>query len=238
MQRLMRLLYPPQCLSCDRQVVSDFGLCGQCWSETPFIFGLVCQSCGTPLPGEDPGYALECDACLERPRLWQGGRAALVYKGRGRGFVLSLKRGDRLDLPRSFAPWMLRAARPLLKPDTLIVPIPLHWRRLLERRYNQSALLSRALARLSGYEHCPDLLQRHRRTPSQEGHDKEARFQNLEGSMRLSRTGRRRAKGRHILLVDDVMTSGATFSAAAEACLAGGAAQISTLSLSRAVKDM
>ncbi|TKA95662.1 ComF family protein, partial [Cereibacter changlensis] len=98
LQAALRLLYPPQCLTCDALVTTDFGLCGPCWRETPFITGLVCDLCGTPLPGEDPGHAVHCDDCLTLARPWARGRAALLYKDNGRRIVLALKHGDRLDL--------------------------------------------------------------------------------------------------------------------------------------------
>lgn len=97
MQALLRLIYPPQCLSCGAEVDTDFALCPACWRDTPFITGLVCDGCGTPLPGEE-STAVHCDDCLTLARPWDQGRAALLYRDKGRGFVLSLKHGDRGDL--------------------------------------------------------------------------------------------------------------------------------------------
>lgn len=237
LQAALHMIYPPQCIACDAMVTSDFGLCGVCWRETPFITGLVCDLCGTPLPGTDPDHAVHCDDCLRVARPWSRGRAAMLYKDRARDMVLALKHADRLDLARPAAGWLLRAVQPILQPKMLVAPVPLHWRRLFKRRYNQSALLSAQLARLAGLDHCPDLLQRHRSTGSQEGRNRDERFRNMSDSMRLHRKHAPLAEGRHILLVDDVMTSGATFAAAAEACLAGGAGQISILALTRVAKD-
>ena len=146
LQAVLQMIYPPQCISCDALVTSDFGLCGKCWRETPFIAGLVCDQCGTPLPGEDPGHAVHCDDCLLIARPWDQGRAALLYKDNARKMVLQMKHGDRTDLARPAAAWLHRAARPLLVPDMLLAPVPLHWFRLVKRRYNQAALLSAGLA--------------------------------------------------------------------------------------------
>lgn len=237
MQALLHLIYPPQCLTCDARVTTDFGLCGSCWRATPFITGLVCTKCGTPLPGQDEGVEVLCDDCLSIARPWAHGRAALLYQDNGRTLVLALKHGDRLDLVRPAAQWLQAAAGPMLRRDMLVAPVPLHWRRLLNRRYNQAAMLSGALARRAGLEHCPDLLRRLRQTGTQEGRNRDGRFANMADALSLTPRQARRVEGRHLLLVDDVMTSGATLAAAAEACIAGGAADVSILVLARVAKD-
>lgn len=237
LQGALHLIYPPQCVSCDAQVTTDFGLCAACWRETPFVMGLVCDQCGVPLPGDDPGHAVRCDDCLTTARPWSQGRAALLYRDNGRRIVLSLKHGDRLDLARPAGTWLLRAASPILKPGMVVAPIPLHWMRLLRRRYNQAALLSDALSRLAGLDHCPDLMVRKRSTGSQEGRDRDGRFRNMQGSISVHPKRTRLIDGRHALLVDDVMTSGATLAAAAEACITAGATEVSVLVLARVAKD-
>lgn len=237
LQAVLHLIYPPQCLSCDALVTTDFGLCGACWRATPFITGLVCDLCGTPLPGQDDGKPVHCDDCLMIARPWSRGRAAMLYKDNARSLVLALKHGDRLDLARPAANWLLRAARPLLEPDMLVAPVPLHWLRLIRRRYNQAALLSKALSALAQLDHCPDLLVRRRSTGTQEGRGRDARFANMSSAIALHARRAHLAEGRHVLLVDDVMTSGATLAAAAEACVAGGAKAVSVLALARVAKD-
>lgn len=237
MQSVLSTLFPAQCIKCGEPATEDFGLCGPCWRETPFIGGLVCDRCGTPLPGEDEGRQEYCDDCLTLARPWDRGRAALLYKDNGRKLVLALKHGDRLDLVRPATVWLMRAAAPILKPDMLVVPVPLHWSRLFRRRYNQSALLSRAVAKAAGLDHCPDLLIRRRKTASQDGRNRDERFANVSGAMHMHRSRAGRVMGRDVLLIDDVMTSGATLATAADACLAGGANTVSTLVLARVAKD-
>ncbi len=237
MQSVLRLLLPPTCLVCDRPVTTEAGLCGACWRETPFIQGLVCDKCGLPLPGEDTGRPEYCDDCLTMARPWARGRAAILYKDSARRMVLGLKHGDRIDLVGPAAGWMRRAGAPLLTGDPLVAPVPLHWLRLLRRRYNQSALLGQALARGAGLDWCPDLLVRPRPTPPQDHRDRDARFRNVAGAIRAHPARAGRLSGRQILLVDDVMTSGATFAAATEACLEAGAASVSVLALARVAKD-
>lgn len=235
MQAVLRLVYPPQCVACGEAVDSDFGLCGPCWRETGFITGLVCDLCGVPLPGE--GEGAECDDCIALGRPWVQGRAAFLYRDVGRKLVLGLKHADRIELARPAGEWLLRAARPILREGMVVAPVPLHWRRLLRRRYNQSALLSARLAASAGLAHCPDLLQRVRATGTQDGRDRAGRFGNLTGAMRVHPRRAQVLKGAHVLLVDDVMTSGATLTACAEACLATGARRVSVAVLARVAKD-
>lgn len=235
-QSALRMIYPPACIACGALTDAEFGLCGDCWREAGFIAGLVCDKCGVPLPGEDGGETALCDDCLAIARPWSRGRAAMLYGDTGRRIALSLKHGDRLDLARPAAHWMTRAVRPILTAGMLVAPVPLHWLRFVKRRYNQSALLAGRVAREAGLEFCPDLLVRARRTASQEGRDRDGRFANVEGAIRAHPWRKGRMAGRHVLVVDDVFTSGATLAVAAEACLAAGAAEVSVLALARVAK--
>lgn len=238
-QALIRAIYPPQCISCNALVASDFGLCADCWRDTPFINGLVCDGCGVPLLGETiAGQVEHCDDCLHGDRSWGQGRAAMMYRANGRRLILQLKHGDRMDLARPAAEWLRRAAQPLVQPDMLVAPVPLFWWRLFTRRYNQAALLSSAFAKSAGLAHCPDLLERIRQTGSQEGRSRLERFEGVRGAFAVPKRRLDLIQGRRILLVDDVLTSGATFHAASLACLQAGALSVSVLALARVAQEV
>ncbi|WP_110813447.1 ComF family protein [Pseudoroseicyclus aestuarii] len=236
MESAVRLIYPPRCVLCGDLTEADFALCPLCWGETRFAAGLCCDQCGAPLPGEGDGSE-RCDDCLVLARPWGRGRSALVYAGGGRRMVLALKHGDRTDLVRTLGGWMARAGRGILGPDVLLVPVPLHPLRLLRRRYNQAALLAGAAARAVGAAHCPDALIRLRATRPLDGHGREARFAALDGAIAPHPRRGALMRGRSVVIVDDVMTSGATLAASAEAARRAGAARIDVLTLARVVKD-
>lgn len=223
-------------MMCEARVEERGGLCGPCWRETPFLQGLVCHACGSSLPGEDAGEVL-CDTCLALPRPWEAGRAAISYRDAGRRVVLALKHRDRLDLVPAAAEWLHRAGQPLFRPDTVLVPVPVHWTRLLTRRYNQAAELCRGLARVSGLQAVPDALLRTRRTPMLDGLTVAERFDTLSGAIKVDPERSDALAGRDVCVMDDVMTSGATLAAATGAIYAAGAERVCVLVLARVEKD-
>ncbi|WP_246849447.1 ComF family protein [Rubellimicrobium arenae] len=232
---LRRAVYPPACIACGALTESEFALCGPCWRDAGFLMGaLVCDSCGIPLPGQDAG-PVHCDDCLRRPRPWSRGRAALPYRATGRQLALALKHGDRTDLAKPMGRWLAAAASPLLQDDQVLVPVPLHWSRLLRRRYNQAQLLAREAGRLLGRPVVPDALVRCRATRSLGHGGREARAAALSGVIVPHPRQGRRLQGRAVLLIDDVMTSGATLSACAGAAREAGAADVRVLVLARAL---
>lgn len=237
LQSVIRAIYPAQCVACDAQTDAEFGLCGPCWRETLFIGGAICDTCGTPLPGDDGGDVLQCDDCMTIARPWDKGRAALIYAGIGRSLVLRLKHSDRTELARPAAVWMAKVASDLVQNDTILVPVPLHWTRLMRRRYNQSALLVHALGREMDLPVCADALLRPRKTKPLEGHSRFARFEALADAIVPNPKRQSQLKGKSVLLVDDVMTSGATLAASTTAAIAAGAKNVSIVTLARVVKD-
>ena len=198
--------------------------------------GLVCDACGASLQGQEDGQAAFCDDCLVVTRPWVSGRAVMAYRGVGRRLVLALKHGDRTDLAPSVADWLKKVGQPILTPDTVLVPIPIHWTRMLTRRYNQAAELSRALAYSANLTHCPDALLRTRKTLKQDGMTVDERFANLHGAIEANPKRADCFAGKTVCLVDDVMTSGATLTVATSALLSAGAEKVCVLVLARVEK--
>ena len=236
-QTVLETVFPPHCLSCQQMVSELGGLCPDCWRDAYFISGLVCDKCGVPLPGESLDTAEICDDCMTIARPWAQGRAVFVYKGTGRSLVLGLKHADRQDIVPVAGKWMLRSLGGILTPNMIVTPIPLHWFRFWRRRYNQSALLAREIAKQSGLLYAPDLLKRKKHTRSLDGLSRDERFALMQSRISLNPRWRHKIRGRDVLIVDDVMTSGATLAAASDAANVAGAGQICIVALARVQKD-
>lgn len=225
-------IYPPRCIACTEPTDMPHGLCPACWRETHFISGAACDRCGVPLMGETAAGDV-CEGCRRHPPAWSRGRAAVLYAGKGRHVVLALKHGDRTDTVGPLARWMAAAGRDILAEADLIAPVPLHWRRLIRRRYNQSAELGRRIGRISGVRFAPDLLDRLRATVPQESMNSLERAENQSGAFGVGKRWCAALAGKRVVLIDDVLTSGATLSSCAETLRAAGAADVDVLVLAR-----
>jgi ComF family protein len=231
---LLDLLFPPLCIACREPLGAGLGFCAACWTSIVFLDGPMCDCCGLPF-GVDPGEGTRCAACLARPPAYERARALLVYDDNSRAPILALKHADRLELVPGFAQWLERSGRPLLAESDLIVPVPLHRFRLWRRRYNQAAELARVLARRTSKPVAVRALERSRPTESQGAMaSAKARRRNVLRAFRVPEPGL--VAGRNILLVDDVLTTGATAEACARALKRAGAARVQILTLARVVK--
>ncbi|NQU72369.1 MAG: ComF family protein, partial [Rhodospirillales bacterium] len=184
----------------------------------------------------DPGVGAVCGECLRAPPPFERARTVFRYDEHSRDLVISFKHRDRIDAAPAYGKWMARAGREILAEADLIVPVPLHRRRLISRRYNQSAELCHALSRETGLPHNPDLLVRTRATPTQGRLNRAERERNVRGAFALRPDAVTSLQGRRVVLVDDVLTTGATVNACARTLLRGGAAAVDILTLARVVR--
>jgi ComF family protein len=228
-------LLPPLCLSCRVEVGEPGSLCPECWSKATFLAPPFCACCGLPFEFETDAAAL-CGECIARPPRFGRARAVFRYDEASRDLILRLKHADRLEGVPAFARWMVRAGSDVLSGADLLVPVPLHRWRLAARRYNQAALLALAMGRQSGVPAAPDLMIRHRRTPPQGHLGHSGRRDNVAGAFAVPDRRKPDVEGRRIVLVDDVMTSGATVDECARVLLKAGAAGVDVLTLARVLR--
>ena len=219
---LLDLIFPPMTLDSDARAFTG-GLSAETWSRIKFISDPACMGCGIPFE-YDPGA--RCAACLAKPRAFDAARAACLYDETSRDPILKLKHADRVDLAPMLARWISRAAVELIEEADAIAPVPLHPLRLLGRRYNQAAEIARPLAAMTGTPYLPDALVRRRATASQGGKSGSGRRRNVAGAFDVPARRRRHVEGLRILLIDDVLTTGATAEGCARALKAAGAARV------------
>ncbi|MEM8770773.1 MAG: ComF family protein [Pseudomonadota bacterium] len=228
-------LTPPRCALSGEPVAFHRGLSGPCWAQLQFIDAPYCARCGVAF-SIDYGDGMLCPACIAQPPDFDRARAAIVYNDAGHRLVVGFKHTDRTENADMFGAWMARAGRDLLTPSTILAPAPLHRTRLWTRRYNQSALLAQSIAKQTGALFQPDLIRRVRATPPQKELTAKARVRNVAGAFRVPEQNKAKLRGAHIVLVDDVLTTGATLSACARALKRAGADVVDALVLARVVK--
>lgn len=218
------LIFPHHALDGGSRVGSA-GLTAGGWGKVVFLDDPVCDGCGLPFD-YDLGPGVRCAACEARPRAFSRARAACLYDEHSRDLILQFKHADRTDLALMFSLWLGRAASALIAQADAVVPVPMHPLRLLRRRYNQAAEMARPLARRAGVAYWPGAVVRRRAGESQAGKSGSGRRRNVQGAYACPPGWSRRLAGKRILLVDDVMTTGATAEACAKALLKAGAAGV------------
>ncbi len=235
-RRLVDSILPPRCINCRALVDRETALCGDCWPLVDFLAPPLCRCCGFPFEYDPGPEEALCAACTARHPIFERARAVLVYGELSRRLVLDFKHGDRTWPAPAFGRWLARAGAPLVADADLALPVPLHRSRLYARRYNQAAMLALALGRETGLAVHPDILTRQRATPSQGRLSAAARRRNVRGAFAMRPGGEAAVAGRRVLLLDDVLTTGATAEECARTLLRAGATAVDVLTLARVVR--
>jgi ComF family protein len=225
---------PPLCPACREPVGAQGALCASCWGKLSFIAPPYCEKLGIPF-AYDPGPGVLSMQAIADPPAYGRARAAVRYDDVSRVLIHGLKYSDRLDLAPMLGRWMAQAGRALLTQADALVPVPLHWRRLWARRFNQSAALAEVVSQASGIPVARDALKRRKSTPQQVGLSVSERALNVQGAFAVPARGRAEVVGRRLILIDDVLTSGATVDACSRALLRAGAAAVDVLVFARVV---
>src|SRR5437764_6935909 len=220
-------------VSC-REPVDGEGVCAECWAKLSFIAQPYCPRLGIPFV-YDPGSELLSMEAIANPPAYARARAAVRYDDVARTLVHALKYQDRTDLAPAMGRWMARAGQELLGEADVLVPVPLHWRRGWSRRYNQSGALARVIEQQTGVKVRGELLRRVRATEQQVGLSRPQRASNVQGAFKVSADRQSEVQGRRVVLIDDVLTSGATVDACARALLRAKAAAVDVLVFARVV---
>jgi len=226
---------PPTCSGCGDVVAEQHTLCSDCWGTLTFLGRPCCDACGHPFEYEVPDRTL-CGACTREHPPFDRARAALLYDGASKDLILGFKHADKTDTQFLFAKWLMLGGADLVRAADIVAPVPLHWTRLFSRRYNQAALLAQSVAKLADKPVVADLMIRHRKTPSQGHLGVRARTRNVTGAFRIAPQHLLKLRGKRVLLVDDVYTTGATVRATAKVLKRAGVSGVDVLTLARVVK--
>jgi ComF family protein len=230
------LALPPLCAAC-REPVEGRGLCPACWSKLSFITRPYCERLGIPFV-YDPGPGILSMEAIAHPPAYHRARAAVRFDEISRALVHGLKYADRLDLAPMMGRWIAHAGRELLAEADALVPVPLHWRRSWARRFNQSAMLAAAISRETGLPVAAGALKRVKPTAQQFGLSRTERAANVQGAFRVPADGKAAVTRRRLVLIDDVLTTGATVDGCARALLRAGAANVDVLVFARVAEPV
>lgn len=235
---MLDAILPPLCLRCQGRVSDPHSICSECWKGIRFLGAPCCVQCGFPFPHE-LGANVKCGPCLARPPLFRWLRSAIAYDDASRDLILGFKHADRSEALPLFSRWLVMAVKQHPGVIDMLIPVPLHWRRLAARRYNQAGLLAHGLGAAAGIPMQVGILSRKKSTASQgEMVSARARLKNVANVFAVADGAKPILRGKSVALVDDVLTTGATVTACSKALLRAGAADVSIITLARVVRPL
>lgn len=231
------LILPPRCFGCGEEVTEHHALCIPCWKACTFLSSPWCNACGWPFPYAPSGQTL-CLSCHRQSPLFTQCRSALAYQEGSRGFILKFKQGDATWLAPGLSQLMMRAGQDILSQTDVLVPVPLHWKRLFWRQYNQAFLLSQQITRRTHIPTRTDLIKRCSSTRKQGHQSRKQRYENVRGAFAVPAGQEAFLQGKRLTLIDDVLTTGATLNECARVLLGAGAKEVRALTLARVITPL
>jgi len=235
-EKALNALFPPQCAACSQMTERHGALCQECWSKLVFLADPCCQRCGFPFEF-DTGAGILCPACLNESPAFAMARSVLRYDELSRAIIIPFKYHDQTDLIPACAAWLARAGQPFLHGCEALVPVPISYKRLVRRTYNQAGLLAGALGKQCGLPVLHEALTRIKKQIPQEGLTRKEREKNVQGAFAVQPKHANQVRGKTLVLVDDVMTTGATLNECTRALLEAGARDVYVLTLARTLKE-
>jgi ComF family protein len=227
--KIFDICFPTMCCNCG-EIVESEGICSRCWKEIKWISDPKCKICGIPF---ELNISDICVACMNRKPIFDQAISAFEYNEASRGILLKFKHGDATYLCPQLARWIYGASQSVIQNADLLIPVPIHFFKRLKRKYNQSELLAQELEKLSGIPHEPRILQKKKRTLQQEGLSRTIRLQNVKGSFSVNEKYKNLLEKKTVLLIDDVLTTGATANECAKILKKHGAEKVIVLTVAR-----
>ncbi len=230
------IILPPRCPVSGDIVDAQGMIASGVWADIDFISDPICPCCGIPV-----GFGVDedgkCMACFDNPPIYSSARSALKYNDASRNLILGFKHGDKTHIVSSFVPWLMRTGVDIINEADYLIPVPLHHKRLISRRYNQAALIAGELSNSTNVPHLPMAMKRVRSTPSQGCLSQDDRRKNVSQAFDVAEKHKSDLGGKVIILVDDVYTTGATVNECARILLKYGAKKVHVLTLARVVNE-
>ena len=235
LSQIIKIFLPPRCIKCGVVLSDDDGLCPQCFNELNFITAPYCYKCGYPFEEAVSSKKLICANCAKKHKTpFRLNRSALYYDDISKDLILALKFMDKTENAKTLAKWLCMAGYDIWKEEVdILVPVPLHYKRLIKRRYNQSALLAKELSKLTGIKVDYTSLIKHKATKPQVQFSGHERVKNVRGAFSVKHP--ENIKGQRVVLIDDVMTTGSTLKECALALKKAGAKSVDTLTIARVI---
>lgn len=235
LSQIIKIFLPPRCIKCGAILSDDDGLCSECFRELNFITAPYCYKCGHPFEEVGSSKKLICGNCMKKRKTpFRFNRSALYYDDISKDLILALKFMDKTENAKTLAKWLCMAGNDIWQEGVdILVPVPLHYKRLIKRRYNQSALLVKELSKLTGIKADYTSLVKHKSTKPQVQFSGHERVKNVKGAFSVKHL--EKIKGQRVVLIDDVMTTGSTLKECALALQKAGAKSVDTLTVARVI---